>query len=76
MKNASTSRLDFGLIGGIMKKTEKCPCKRTCVRHGDCASCRAHHAIEEKMAPACERIKLKKEKMREKKKQKLTGEKS
>jgi len=33
---------------------ENCPCKKDCVRHGDCKVCRAHHADKDNLS-ACER---------------------
>lgn len=46
-----------------------CPCKRVkCERHGNCDACKEHHSVKKKYPPACERIRLKEEKKRERKK--------
>ncbi len=42
-----------------------CPCRRIkCVRHGNCAECRAHHhKLKKLQLPWCERIKSKEQKI-------------
>ncbi len=48
---------------------EKCPCKRTkCERHGNCTECRDHHENVKHMTVACDRIKAREEKRKEKSK--------
>ena len=39
-----------------------CPCKRACIRHGNCVACREQHVTKMKILPACDRIREKEEK--------------
>lgn len=39
-----------------------CPCKRKCVRHGNCIECRATHEAEGKYPTCCQRIENRKRK--------------
>lgn len=39
-----------------------CPCKRKCVRHGNCVECRATHEAEGKYPTCCQRIENRKRK--------------
>lgn len=39
-----------------------CPCRRKCVRHGNCIECRATHEAEGKYLTCCQRIENRKRK--------------
>lgn len=39
-----------------------CPCRRKCVRHGNCIECRATHEAEGKYPTCCQRIENRKRK--------------
>lgn len=47
---------DKALSNKGMTTNPDCPCKRNCVRHGNCKECQAVHKAEGKYPTCCQRI--------------------